>query len=73
MWMKKLMECVVEKISLLRKGKKPAVEYAENRFTITKMWDGKEEVEKEEEVKKSVFTDEQKNKLMSIEKKYNRH
>jgi ribulose bisphosphate carboxylase small subunit len=60
----KLMECIVDKISLLKKGKKPAVEYAENRFSIVKMWDGKEE--------KVGLTDEQREKLSEIEKMYNR-
>jgi len=63
---KKLVECVVERVSLLRKGKRPAVAYAENRFSIQKMRDGEKE-------KKSKLSKESVKKLDEISERYKRH
>jgi len=55
-------ELVVNTISLLKKGKVPAVEFAEKKFSIVKMRDGG-----------GILSDEQKEKLENIEKSYIRH
>jgi hypothetical protein len=51
-------------VSLLRKGKRPAVAYAENRFSIQKMRDGE---------KKSKLSKESVKKLDEISERYKRH